>query len=80
LNLGMKCWNSAFNAQCLRITIVVVHVGELNMYVATVQALVKKGTQDETQFTTKSYVLLQNYHSQLLVWCPIMLKPAVLIP
>jgi hypothetical protein len=48
----------------------------MKIYAATVQALMKKGTQDETQFTTKtggktslgpSYVLLQNYHSQLHV-------------
>jgi hypothetical protein len=46
LNLGMKCWNSAFNAQGSRIIIVIVHV-------AAVQALRKNETQDETQFTTK---------------------------
>jgi hypothetical protein len=60
----------------LRINIVAVHVGEVKIYVATVQALMKKERQDETQFTTKiggktslgpSYVLLQNYHSQLHV-------------
>jgi hypothetical protein len=50
LNLGMKWWNSAFNAQGSR---VVVQVGALKTYVAAVQALKKKETQDETQFTTK---------------------------
>jgi hypothetical protein len=53
LNLGMKCWNSAFNAQGSRVIIVVVHVGAVKIHVAAVQALRKKETQDETQFTTK---------------------------
>jgi hypothetical protein len=60
----------------LRIIIVVVHVGEVKIYLATAQALMKKGTQYETKFTTKiggktslgsSYVLLENYHSPLHV-------------
>jgi hypothetical protein len=49
----MKCWNSAFNAQGSRVIIVVVQVGAVKTYVAAVQALQKKETQDETQFTTK---------------------------
>jgi hypothetical protein len=49
----MKCWNSAFNAQGLRVIIVVVQVGAVKIYVATVQAIRKKETQDEIQFTTK---------------------------
>ncbi len=53
LNLGMKCWNSAFNAQGSRAFIVVVQVGAMNMYVAAVEALRKMETQGETQFTTK---------------------------
>ncbi len=53
LNLGMKCWTSAFNAQRFRVITVVVQVGAVKIYVATVQALRKKETQDETQFTTK---------------------------
>jgi hypothetical protein len=53
LNLGMKCWNSAFHAQGSRVIIVVVQVGAVKIYVAAVQALRKKETQDETQFTTK---------------------------
>jgi hypothetical protein len=28
----MKAWNSAFNAQCLRVIIVVVQVGAVNIY------------------------------------------------
>jgi hypothetical protein len=50
----MKCWNSAFNEQGLRVIIVVVHVGAVKIYVAAVQAVRKKETQDdETQFTSK---------------------------
>jgi hypothetical protein len=53
LNLGMKCWKSAFNAQGSRVIIVVVHVEAVKIYVAAVQPLRKRETQDETQFTTK---------------------------
>jgi hypothetical protein len=49
----MKCWNSAFNAQGSRVIVVVVQVGAVKISVAAVQALRKKKTQDETQFTTK---------------------------
>jgi hypothetical protein len=56
LNLGMKCWNSAFNAQGSRVIIVVVQVRAVKIYVAAVETLRKKERQDETpvQFTTKS--------------------------
>jgi hypothetical protein len=37
LNLGMKFWNSAFNAQGLRVIIVVVQVGAVKIYVAAVK-------------------------------------------
>jgi len=54
LNLSMKCWNSAFDAQGSRLIIVVVQIGAVeNIYVAAVEALEKKKRQDETQFTTK---------------------------
>ncbi len=53
LNLGMKCWNSAFNAQGSRVIIVVVQVGAVKISVAAVEALRKKKRQDEIQFTTK---------------------------
>jgi hypothetical protein len=49
----MKCWNSAFNAQGSRVIIVVVTVGTVKIYAATVEGLMKKERQDETQFTTK---------------------------
>jgi hypothetical protein len=44
---------SAFNAQGLRVIIVVGEVGAVKMYVAAVEALGKKERRDETQFTTK---------------------------
>jgi len=49
----MKCWNSAFNAQCSRVTIVLVQVGVVKLHVAAVEALRKNERYDETQFTTK---------------------------
>jgi hypothetical protein len=49
----MQCWNSAFNAQGSRVITLVVQVGAVKIYVAAVEALRKKETQDETQFTTK---------------------------
>jgi NADH:ubiquinone oxidoreductase subunit 6 (subunit J) len=42
-----------FNAQGLRIIVVVVLVGAVKVYIASVEALRKKKRQDETQFTTK---------------------------
>ncbi len=52
----MKCWLSAFNAQGLRLIIVIVQIGQIGavkIYVAAVEALRKKERRDETQFTTK---------------------------
>ncbi len=43
----MKCWNSAFNAQGSRVTIVVVQVGAMKIYVAAVEALMRKERGDE---------------------------------
>jgi hypothetical protein len=53
LNLSMKWWNSAFNAQGSRVTIVIVPVGAVKIYVETIEALRKEERQDETQYTTK---------------------------
>jgi len=44
---------SAFNAQGLRVIIVVGEVRAVKMYVEVVEALRKKERGDETQFTTK---------------------------
>jgi hypothetical protein len=41
------------NAQGSRLIIVVVQLGALKIYIAVVEALRKKGRQDETHFTTK---------------------------
>jgi hypothetical protein len=56
VQLSMKCWYSAFNAQGSRLIIVVVPLGAVKICVAAaVEALLtKKERQDETQFTTKS--------------------------
>jgi len=42
LNLSMKCWNSAFNEEGLRVIIVVVQVGAVTIYAAAVKALREK--------------------------------------
>jgi hypothetical protein len=46
--LSMKCWNSSFNAQGLRVIIVVVQV-------RAVEALGKKERQDETHSMEKGH-------------------------
>jgi hypothetical protein len=76
LNIGMKCWNSAFNAQDSRVIIVVVQVGAVKISVGAVQqALRKEERRDETQFTAKiggktslgpSYFLLWKFHSPVM--------------
>jgi len=48
LQLIMKCWNSAFNAQGSRLIIVIVQLGLVKIYVVVVEALRKKEGQDET--------------------------------
>ncbi len=49
INLSMKCWYEAFNAQGSRLIIVVVQLGAVKIYVAARQALRKKDRQDERQ-------------------------------
>jgi len=57
LNLGMKCWNSAINAQGSRIIIMAVKVGAVKGF----QEKGKKGwKQDETQLATKIDVFLSS--------------------
>jgi hypothetical protein len=89
LNLSMKCWNWAFNAQGSRVIRVVLQVGAVKIYVVAVEALRKKERGDESQFTTKiggktslgpSYFVFVKFHSQLYIWWPVMLKLAVLGP
>ncbi len=47
LNLGIKCWNPAYNAQASRLIIVAVLVGAVKIYVAAGERLRKKERQDE---------------------------------
>jgi len=62
INLSMKCWNSAFNAQGSRVIIVVVQRGVVKIHVAAaVEVLRKKKREDENQFTTL----------EKLVWVPV---------
>jgi hypothetical protein len=42
LQLIMKCWNLAFNAQGLRLIIVIVQLGLVKIYVKAVEAFKKK--------------------------------------
>jgi hypothetical protein len=50
----MRCgYSAAFNAQGLRLIVVVVQLGAVKIYVPAVEALRKKERQDEPQFTTK---------------------------
>jgi hypothetical protein len=53
LNMGLKCWNSTFNAQGSRLIIIIVHVKAVRIYVTIVEMLTKKEKHDEIQFTTK---------------------------
>jgi hypothetical protein len=53
LQLTVKCWYSALNAQGSRLIIVIVQLGAVKIYVVAMEALKKKERQDETQFTTK---------------------------
>jgi hypothetical protein len=64
LNLSMKWWNSAFNAQGWRVIIVVVQVGAVKIYVAAVE-----GAQGKEKRGWNSV-----YHQKLvekLVWVPV---------
>jgi hypothetical protein len=51
----MKCWKSASNTQGSRL-IVMLQVGAVKIYAATVKTLKRKERQGETQFTTKTEV------------------------
>jgi hypothetical protein len=44
----MKCWNSTFTAQWLRVIIVVIQVGIVKICIAALEALRKMKRQDET--------------------------------
>jgi hypothetical protein len=53
LNMGMKCWNSTFNAKGSRIIIVHVHVRILKIYATIVEKLREKerGGQNQCCFS-----------------------------
>ncbi len=53
LNMGLKCWNSTFNAQGSRLLIIIVHVKAVIIYVTIVEEFMKKERHNEIQFTTK---------------------------
>ncbi len=61
LNLSMKCWDSAFNAQG---SIVVVQVGEVKIYVVAVEALREKGKRGMKLSLPPKLV-------EKLVWVPV---------
>jgi len=43
LNINIKCWNSTFNPQSLRIIIIVVQIRVMKICVTTMEAFKKKG-------------------------------------
>jgi hypothetical protein len=49
----MKCLNLAFNAQGLRVIMLLVQVGAVKIYAAIVRRSGKRKEGDETQFATK---------------------------
>jgi hypothetical protein len=51
----MKCWKSASNTRGSR-PIVLLQVGAMKIYAATVETLKRKERQGETQFTIKTEV------------------------
>jgi hypothetical protein len=48
LQFNMKCWYLIFNAQGLKLIIVVIYLGAMKMYVIAMEALIRKERQDET--------------------------------
>jgi hypothetical protein len=42
LQFGMKCWYLTFNAQGLRLIIIIVQLGAMKMYVITMEAFKRK--------------------------------------
>jgi hypothetical protein len=72
LNLGMKCWNSASNAQGSWVIIVVVQVGVVKIYVAAVQALRKRKHKMKLSLWPKLV--------EKLVWVPVIFFRKIFIP
>jgi hypothetical protein len=69
INLSMKCWYWAFNAQGSRLIIVVVQLRGVKTCVSAVEALRKKERQDEIQFTTKIDGFLSFIPRWMLMYC-----------
>jgi hypothetical protein len=65
INLSMKCWFSAFNAQGSRLIIVVVQLGAVKINVATVEALRKKERQDENSVYYQNWWFFFEFHPAL---------------
>jgi hypothetical protein len=49
----MECWNLAFNAQGLKVIIVVVHVGTIKMYVGAMKSFLEneRGGQNKMKIS-----------------------------
>jgi hypothetical protein len=82
LNLSMKCWNSAFNAQRFESNYSsCTGRSSVKIYVAAVEALRKRERGDETQFTTKiGWEKLVCFGSQFLPFLKFHSQLSVLIP
>jgi hypothetical protein len=74
LNLSMKRWNSAFNAQGSRLIIVVVQVRAVKLYVASVEALREKERQDRMKLSLPSKLV------EKPVWVPVISLCKIFIP
>jgi len=83
LNLSMKCWNLAFDAQGSRVIINIVQVGAVKKYVAGVKALRKEGMKPPKLVEKLVWVPVISFckvQFPIMHWCPTMPKLAVLAP
>ncbi len=80
LNLSMKYWNSASNAQGSILIIEIAQVGAVKIYVAAVEALTKKERGDETQFTTKIGGKISLGPNYFVLYCKISFPDRHLMP
>jgi hypothetical protein len=63
VELSTKCWNSAFNAQGSRLTIVVVQVWSVKIHVPAVEALRQKERKDRTKLSLPQKLMVLNTKS-----------------
>jgi hypothetical protein len=61
----MKCWNSTFNAQGLKIIIIVVHVGVVKIHITIVDLFKKNERLDEIMCLMHYYAKIG--HSRPLI-------------